>query len=282
MRTLCDDIFRDDEQLHRRSIYVTYGCLWTLACLCRDMGDRPRDHEYRIHRRWCDRRSIWARIQSCEVAPDSQSCRMEYLHTLPSCPVYMVCRCGLLPLDDYRTDRRSLRADGITKSRPPRKTRKSIWIRTISRKYRFTTHRIYGRATHAVSRDTVARELWGDWDIWWMVGHDSRSRDGYHICPRRNCRTHRDTYSISHTELPCTLRELSGSIMRNCVISLRSMEVSIWISSTSATPIHSSESQSSTSLPTTSIRHHEDMSTGSLRWRRNSKKVWNSQGEKEF
>ncbi len=276
MRTLCDDIFRDDEQLYRRSIYVAYGCLWTLACLCRDMGDRPRDHEYRIHRRWCDRRSIWARVQSCEVPPDSQSYRMEYLYSLPSRPVYMVCRSGLLSLDDYRTDRRSLRADGITKSCPSRETRKSIWIRTITRKYRFTTHRIYGRTTHAVSRDTVAREFWRDWDIWWMVGYDSRSRDGYHICPRRNCRTHRDAHSISHTELSCTLGELSDSIMRSSVRSPRSMEVSMSIFSMNATPIHSSESQRCTSLPTTSIRHHEDMSTGSLRWRRNSKKVWNS------
>lgn len=90
------------------SIYGTYGCLWTLARLGRNLGYRPRDHKYWIHHRRGSCGTIWTLKESRQNTSRIEFLRMAQLPPLPGRIIDMVCGDRIFPLDDHLTDGRSL------------------------------------------------------------------------------------------------------------------------------------------------------------------------------
>ena len=91
--TLCDDIFRDVEQLPRMSIHGTHGRVRTLDRLRRSVGYHARRDEYRIHRM----RGICLEILTGEESRTDTPSRQYY----PLVDVYIF-PCGLVYL--FRRD----------------------------------------------------------------------------------------------------------------------------------------------------------------------------------
>lgn len=65
------------------SIYGTYGRIWTLTRIGRDMGSSTRCDECGIHRRRDDSREVLTRKKSRTFAPHHESDRMDDMYRIP-------------------------------------------------------------------------------------------------------------------------------------------------------------------------------------------------------
>ncbi len=155
---LCDDILCDVQQLPRRSIHVTDGCLWTLTRIGRNLGNSSSNYEYRIHRLRNNRREIWTRKKSSKNTPPRQCHYVDYLHTFP-CYIFYLARWNrFLRIHDARPYRRIRRTNYYAKSSTTRASGTSLWIRTIYGKYCFSTYSFFHMTTHAIPRDSMTRK----------------------------------------------------------------------------------------------------------------------------
>lgn len=165
------------------------------------MVSATRGDEYRIHRGWHGSESIRARRKSCPNNTHWEYYHMEYLYYIPDGSIDMACSDWFFLLHVFLSSYRVSRANCNAESCPTRTSVTSIRIRTITGKYCKSFYSVPHRTTHAVRRDTMACiDEWSR-DIRWMVGYNSRPRDGTRIRRGWTHRTHRDTHSIHDTEL---------------------------------------------------------------------------------
>lgn len=195
------------------SIHGTYGCLRTLDCLRRSLGNHARDNFYRIHRmRYCGIK-ILTRKKSSKNTPAHQSYYMVNMYLVSRHFIDISYWNWIFSLDVFWTYCRSSRTNYITKSSTPRKTRSRVWIWAITRKYRVPTHSIFYRTTHTISRDAVGSDWWHECSCRKLVVNYSRSCHGSGICSGRNFWSNYYHSGFFLKKLQKSLKKLSGLII---------------------------------------------------------------------